>query len=114
MYIRLSACVTWAPSGRIFVKCYAADFYEKLSRKSTFGYNHIKIWGNLHEDITKGGLLFRSIENRLKTTDFLRNNIRLLVWWRRYKHYANAPQCCVIRTVRVLFSGLLFFRVDCN
>jgi len=71
MYVRLSACVTWAPSGRIFVKCYIADFYAKLSRKSTFGYNYIKIWGTLHANITKYGLFFRAIENRLKTTDFL-------------------------------------------
>ena len=70
MYIRLSACVAWVPSGGIFVKCYIADFCAKRSRKCTFGYD-IKIWGTLHEDITKYGLLFRTIQNRLKTTYFL-------------------------------------------
>jgi len=43
------------------VKYYITDFNEKLSRKSTFGYNCINIWGTLHEDLTKYGLLFRAI-----------------------------------------------------
>jgi hypothetical protein len=71
VHIRLSGCVTRAPSGRFLLKYYIAEFYEKLSIKSTFGYNHIKIRVTVHEDKTKYGLLFRAIENRLQTIDVL-------------------------------------------
>jgi hypothetical protein len=48
-------------------------------------------------------LLLPAVLNLLTSTVFRWNGIKLLGWPRRYKHYVNMTQCCVIHTLPVLF-----------
>jgi hypothetical protein len=49
--ICLSARISEAPTGQIFVKFDIGSFYGNLSRNSKFGENLTKISGTLHEDL---------------------------------------------------------------
>jgi hypothetical protein len=50
MCVQLSADISSAPTGWIFVKFYIWDFCENMLRKSKFGYNWIKIFSTLCAD----------------------------------------------------------------
>jgi hypothetical protein len=50
--------------------------------------------------------------NRHKSAVFEWNSLRLLGYPRRYKHYANAPQCYVIHVHRL--SSYAFIFNKCN
>jgi hypothetical protein len=49
----LSARIHSAPTGWTSVKFGIGNFYENLSGKSKLGYNRGKLWGTLHEDLSK-------------------------------------------------------------
>ena len=99
------------------VKIDIGDVYENVSRRSRFGQNWAKKSGTLSEELSALRYFRRHINcNTSAVCEW--NGIRLLGSLRRYKHYANAPEYCIIRTgtlslllmlnlaVRVVASGL--------
>jgi hypothetical protein len=48
--VRLSTCISPAPTGRMSVEFDTEDFYEALSKKFSFGYSRTKMSVNLHDD----------------------------------------------------------------
>jgi hypothetical protein len=57
------ACISWASTGRIFVKFDIGDFHENVSTKSKFGYNLTQISGTLHEDLNTFILFYSDIKS---------------------------------------------------
>lgn len=59
LYVHLSACISSAPSARIFVKFDARDFHLNLCKKekSEFGYIWAKVSDTSHEDVQFGLLM---------------------------------------------------------
>jgi len=52
---------------------------------------------------TKNVLVLPATLNNHKSSAFGWNGIMLLGYARRYKHYGNAPQCCVMHTLFIFF-----------
>ena len=74
--------------------------------------NLFKYLSTFHEDLTM--MLLPAISNSHKSVLLECNGIRLLAWTRRYKYYANALSCYVLRKVPTLFSWYTVLYSECQ
>jgi hypothetical protein len=96
-FVRLSAHISTAPTGRVSLKFVIVEFHENPPRASKFGSNRTKISDTLHEDLRTFYCCLRCLH-----TSALWHGIRLL--W----DYANAPRCYFIRTSPIFLYFLRF------
>jgi hypothetical protein len=91
--VRLSACVSSAPTGRISVKFRIGSLLRKYIEK-------IQIWLTLEENIwhftrrPEFILLLPAKLNHHKSALFERNGMKMLGYPRWYKYYANSTILC--------------------
>jgi hypothetical protein len=104
---RLSACISAAPTGRIFGKFGVGDLYENLSRNSMCSYNLTNISGTLHKDLTVLHIVGSNICNATtqKTRYLFHGNIEYVSgYWKLHMHVINkkGTHCCISMATMVL------------